>query len=165
MAELNQLAKQCTRCKEVKSLECFGLEKRYNIYKAACKVCLSKEQKQRRLLNPEQTRLDKRDWRHNNPERILLSGAKTRAKQKGLDFNLELSDIIIPNFCPVLGISIIIGGDKLSNNSPTLDRIDSTKGYVKGNIEVISWRANFLKSNATFEEMYLLGKYYEPHIK
>jgi hypothetical protein len=41
-------------------------------------------------------------------------------------------------------------------NSPSLDRIDNTKGYVPGNVWVISWRANDLKRNATLEELKLL---------
>jgi hypothetical protein len=74
----------------------------------------------------------------------LFSAAKARAKAKDREFNIELSDIVIPTCCPVLGLSM---------KSPSLDRIDSSKGYVKGNVRVISKRANQLKSNATVEEM------------
>lgn len=56
----------------------------------------------------------------------------------------ELSDIQIPELCPVFKTPMV---------SPSLDRIDSSKGYVKGNVRVISKRANQLKSNATVEEM------------
>ena len=66
-------------------------------------------------------------------------------------FNLELSDIKIPSHCPILGIPLVsvvgcgMGSIKARNNSPSIDRIDNTKGYVKGNVTIISMRANDLK--------------------
>jgi len=87
---------------------------------------------------------------------ILLHLAKKRAVEKGLEINISVEDIVIPTVCPVLGIPIIIGGndDKkyFSDNSPTLDRIDNTRGYVKGNVKVISYRANALKGSGSIEE-------------
>lgn len=96
--------------------------------------------------------------REDHPEWNLLSLAKTRAKKKGLEFAIVETDIIIPLTCPLLGIPLIRcsdkrGGTGMSGNVPTLDRIDNTKGYVRGNVWVISWRANHLKSNATLEEL------------
>jgi len=90
----------------------------------------------------------------------MLSGAKRRAKTKGFTFNLTLDDIPeIPEYCVVLGIKIEPNPDKVVwNNSPSLDRIDSSLGYVKGNVRIISHRANSLKSNATVEELLLVLK-------
>ena len=65
-----------------------------------------------------------------------------------------MSDIFIPEACPLLGIEItknIVG--QPTHNSPSLDRIDNRLGYVKGNVWVISHRANTLKSNASLEEL------------
>jgi hypothetical protein len=96
--------------------------------------------------------------RLSNPIRFLLSGAKSRAKKKGLDFNIDKSDINVPIVCSILGIPIIKeykkgtkGGP--TSNSPSLDRIDNLKGYVKGNVRVISHKANTMKHNATPEEL------------
>jgi hypothetical protein len=82
-------------------------------------------------------------------ERKLFDAAKARAKLKGREFNLELSDIVIPEKCPVLGIALVYNSDY----APSIDRIDSAKGYIKGNVRVISKRANVLKNNATVEEL------------
>lgn len=82
----------------------------------------------------------------------LLSNAKNRAKSKNLPFNLTLDDIIIPNECPLLNIPLQEGIGIYTDNSPTLDRIVPELGYVKGNIQVISMRANRIKDNASFEE-------------
>mgnify|MGYP001590626337 CR=1 FL=1 len=84
----------------------------------------------------------------------LLENAKRRAKKKGLEFSITLDDITIPSLCPLLGIEIQLGGDGLFNmNSPSLDRIDNSKGYVKGNVAVISLKANKLKSDLSLKEL------------
>ena len=99
-----------------------------------------------------------RKKRKDNPEYYLWKGAKKRARDKQIDFNIEVSDIIIPQFCPLLNIPIIhkTGTGKRSPNSPSLDRLNNSLGYTKGNILVVSWRANFLKSDASIEEFRLL---------
>lgn len=90
----------------------------------------------------------------NTPEYRMLSGAKSRAKRKGIEFAIELDDIVIPASCPVLGIPLKIStSGSADENSPSLDRLDNTKGYVKGNVAVISYRANRIKVDATVEEV------------
>jgi hypothetical protein len=85
-------------------------------------------------------------------ENVILTNAKQRSKERGWYFNLTIDDIKIPDICPVLGIPIYRDSNKLNENSPTLDRIDNTKGYVKGNVCVISHRANVIKSFGSLEE-------------
>jgi hypothetical protein len=89
----------------------------------------------------------------NTPEANMLDRSKSRAKKKGFEHNITLDDINIPEFCPLLGIPLFAGQNSVCPNSPTLDRIDSAKGYVKGNVWVISYKANTIKSNATIEEL------------
>ena len=104
----------------------------------------------------------RREWetkrRRERPDYCLWKAAKRRAKLKELDFNIEVLDIIIPQFCPLLNIPIIhtVGKGCRSDNSPSLDRIDNRFGYIKGNILVVSWRANFLKSDAALSELQML---------
>ena len=90
------------------------------------------------------------------PEAVLWHGAKFRASKKGVPFNIEISDIIIPNVCPVLNLPLVFGKGKTCAGSPTLDRIEPFLGYVKGNIRVISHRANTLLSDSTLEEARLV---------
>ena len=85
-----------------------------------------------------------------NRSNYLFYAARARAKTLNLPFNIEKSDVVIPEFCPVLGIKFL-SGDR--DTSPSLDRIKPELGYVKGNIEIISMRANRLKNNATVEEL------------
>jgi len=87
----------------------------------------------------------------------MLSAARIRAEKRGLDFNIDETDIVIPEKCPLLEIEIKIAYKVANANSPSLDRIDSSKGYVKGNVMVISYRANTIKSNATPSELLKLA--------
>lgn len=88
----------------------------------------------------------------------MLRTARWNAKRRGLEFTITLEDIVIPAVCPALKIPILFDGGR--DNMPSLDRINGRLGYVKGNVIVISWRANWLKSNATNEELKLLAKFY-----
>jgi hypothetical protein len=103
-----------------------------------------------------------REYQRNptNRANLLLRAARRRAKDRNLDFNLELSDIVIPTHCPYLGVELITYAPRGSSRTHviTLDRIDNSKGYIKGNIEVISHKANTMKSNATKEELLIFAK-------
>ena len=102
-------------------------------------------------------------YKHSNPARYLFQVARLRAKRKGIEFSIELTDVHVPEKCPVLGIPLFLKERTKSNavnpNSPSLDRIDPNKGYVKGNIQVISWRANNIKRDATPEELRLVADF------
>ena len=92
-------------------------------------------------------------FRSNNPREYLFRSVKNGAARRGIEFSLTLEDIPeIPKHCPVLGIELRFS---IANRecSPSIDRIDNSKGYVPGNIRVISFRANSLKKDATFEEI------------
>lgn len=78
----------------------------------------------------------------------IWSTAKRRAQKANLPFNLEISDIVIPEFCPYLGLKIAPYGSR-TDMSASLDKIIPNLGYVKGNVQVISDLANKMKSNAT----------------
>jgi hypothetical protein len=74
--------------------------------------------------------------------------AKKRSEKTGIEFNIELDDIKIPKLCPVFGFEFEVGvGKGPTDKSPSLDRIDNSKGYVKGNIQIISFKANRLKND------------------
>ncbi len=87
----------------------------------------------------------------------MIKSAKKRAKINGLDFDIDDGDILIPDKCPILSIPLFKGDGKVCDNSPSLARIIPSKGYVKGNIAVISTRANRIKSNATYEEIQMVA--------
>ena len=103
----------------------------------------------------------RRDPFSGTKEKEIWENAKRRSKDKGLPFNLDVSDIVIPDICPVLGIPIKpnTGNNFMNDNSPTLDKFIPAKGYVKGNVHVISWRANNLKSDGSPAEWIKIAKW------
>lgn len=86
------------------------------------------------------------------PEYKTWKDAKSRAKLRGVPFDLGVEDIVVPDVCPLLGIPIFRVEGKLTDNSPSLDCFYPSKGYVKSNIWVISQRANTIKRNLSLEE-------------
>jgi hypothetical protein len=103
-----------------------------------------------------------RNWHRGNPARSYVLAAKGRARRGSLPFDLSEEDINFPEYCPVLGIPIYFSEGRIRNNhTPSLDRVIPEKGYVKGNVRIISWRANRLKNDATIEELKLLVAYME----
>ena len=95
--------------------------------------------------------------------KVLLNQLKASAKKRGIEFDLttaDIDDIGIPISCPVLGIPLKFNKGKPLDNSISFDRIDSTKGYTKDNIVIVSHRVNKLKSNSTYDEMKKIFEYY-----
>lgn len=87
--------------------------------------------------------------------RRLLALAKHRAKKQGVPFDLSAEDVHIPHICPALGIRLQrnLGGRSQSASSPTLDRVVPSRGYVRGNVIVLSAKANAIKQNAGPDEL------------
>ena len=102
-----------------------------------------------RAANPISARAkylkDAKRWREANPIRTLLYDARQRAKANGIPFDIDERDVALPSHCPVLGIPLIPRGKPFAPTNVTLDRLNPRKGYIKGNVAVISWRANKLK--------------------
>ena len=128
---------------------------------------LENKEKHRRLnsvwqkQNPDRMREIRTRWRDANPDKSLLHNAKMRANALGLPFNITVEDVVIPEQCPVLGVKLcwIRGRGRTQPDTPSLDRMNPSLGYVKGNVRVISWRANCLKRDGTLEEFEAIVAY------
>jgi hypothetical protein len=129
------------------------------------------QKKGRKPSTPEQVILsneNRKEWERKwssqyrtvNPIKRMLFTARRRAKVKEQEFTIEEKDIIIPEVCPYLKIPMQSSAKRGDPRKATmsLDRIDSTKGYVPGNVEVISWLANTMKSNASKEDLVSFAK-------
>ena len=103
------------------------------------------EHKRRTLRRYHQSKSD--------PLQFMVSRTRTNALQKGVEFAMTVSDITLPIHCPALGIELTRPGGGLKETSPTIDRLDPNIGYVSGNVNVISMRANRFKNNATLAEL------------
>lgn len=136
--------KKCGKCLKIKFFHEFRKNKNSAFgYSYFCRDC-------------DKQRIYTRDRR-----KVLLNAAKKRAKDYNLDFDLELNDIILPIKCPILNIELKFNTNQAKDNSYSIDRIDPHKGYVKNNIQIISFKANTIKNNASLleiEKVYLYMK-------
>jgi hypothetical protein len=107
------------------------------------------------LKNKERANKRVREYAARYPERGLWRAAKLRAKNSGLEFNLDISDIVIPDVCPILKTKFVTN----TMSAASVDRIDNSKGYIKGNIQIISRRANTMKGDCTPEQLRLFANW------
>jgi len=122
-----------------------------------------------RKTHPEWTRATQKRARkklkETKPEHLIWMELKKRAKARDIKFELEVSDIIIPKFCPILGIELSFGDGRVHDASPSMDRIIPDKGYVKGNCFIISSKANRMKQENTLETFELIINYIKERMK
>lgn len=97
------------------------------------------------------------------PAYKMVSRAKDRARKLGLPFDLDWKTIEVPEKCPVLGIPLRVADGVFDDNSPSLDRRQPHLGYVMSNVEVISYRANRIKNDATASELRAIADWLEKH--
>ena len=102
----------------------------------------------------------RKNVRLTNPSKALLDGIRSRAPRKGIPFNIDETDIPIPEYCPVLGVPIVLEPFR-HDHGPSVDRILPELGYVKGNVRIICNLANRIKSNASLEQLRLIVAYVE----
>ncbi len=93
-----------------------------------------------------------------DPRAIMLYAAKQRAKRDGLEFAIQIDDVSIPQTCPLLGVALSVNQDTAGPNSPTLDRIFNDRGYVRGNVIVVSYAANRCKGGLRARDLALIAR-------
>ena len=159
--------KECRKCSMVKAIEHFytnGKITQNNIdgHSNTCIECRKAEWR-KQAEDPEK----RKQW--------LLMRIKSKCTTQGIPFNLTLDDLVIPTHCPILGIPLKFGSKQPNNfrdvrgrdyqavpdDSPSIDRIEPHKGYVKGNVVVVSYRANNIKTNASVDELIKVANFYK----
>ena len=90
---------------------------------------------------------------------------RRKSKNLNMDFNIDASYLkeIFPTDkkCPALGMPFKVGYKDGISNSPSLDRIEPSKGYIKGNVIWVSMLANMIKTSATPEQIIRVGEFYK----
>jgi|SRR5271166_6136037 len=157
---METLTKRCTKCRTLKIPQTDFHKDRSTKdgLRYWCKSCARPAAVIYARRNPEGKTHRRRDYKRDHPEHYLVWQAKHRAKRDSLEFDLLPGDIQIPTTCPVLKIPIY-PGKRNSAHSPSLDRRDNDKGYTKANTQVISYRANVLKRDATITELKLFAEW------
>jgi hypothetical protein len=126
-----------------------------------CVICSADSvlayQKRMYAEQADEYRVKIRKMRAKNPAAVLFHGVRSRARTRGIEFTIVQADVVIPENCPCCSRKLQMRTGEFkqgaSPESPSLDRFDPSKGYVPGNVEVICWRCNELKRNATPQEL------------
>jgi hypothetical protein len=142
----NRMLRTCKVCAE--DFE----SKRYKVY--CFDACRRLEHNRKNRLNyrknheqeKQRSNTQSREYYYKNTLRALISKAKSRTT---VPFDITEDDFANTGFCPVFGTSYQIG----TPYAMSIDRIDSQLGYTKGNVQLMSRRANTMKNNATKEEL------------
>jgi len=102
--------------------------------------------------NREKCLAKSKEWVRQNYRHTKVQAARHRAIKKKIAFNLTVEEMVWPTHCPVLGFELMYEpGDRWL--AASIDRIDNTLGYTLDNVQVISFKANAMKGNATEEEL------------
>jgi hypothetical protein len=145
---------ECARRRRAENREAVNKKNRESYYRN--REARRKNQKKYEAFIREAMRTDK-VWH----SKELASSARRRARRYGVPFSITYQDVIIPDYCPALGIKLERNKEKMSRNSATLDRIIPDLGYVPGNVVVISNKANNIKNDATADEILAVGNYFK----
>lgn len=105
--------------------------------------------------NKERIREHQNNVKTRDPQAYLIWKTRASAKKRGIPFELCKEDLEIPEVCPILRTPFEFNTDR----TMTVDRIDNSKGYVRGNVQIISMKANTMKSNASVPELLLFAKW------
>jgi hypothetical protein len=162
--------KICNHCKEDKLLSEFTLNnKAKDKLQYKCRTCDVKYQAQRRDKNKTKFAEYSREYQKTRRKdfeyrlQMLINASKQRARDKGREHNITVQDLkaIYPanGLCPIFGTVLEFNEAGFRDSSPSIDRIDSSKGYTIDNIQVISWKANRIKGAASLQDLEMLVAY------
>jgi hypothetical protein len=160
--EDEEVKKFCSRCKTEKPVNTFPKNSnRPDKLHNWCKSCTKTASRAWYYRDLEKHRARANESAKKHKLRRLFVQAKSRAKKNNRPFSIEITDIKESSYCPVLNLPF--SNDSKGTLVRSLDRVDSTKGYVKGNVCLISLRANTLKNDGTAEEHRQIADYIEKH--
>lgn len=152
----------CNRCKIEKAAADFPYRKRNErggrVFRyGQCRACVQELDRARSTTDAHRAVRNARYRR--DPRKAMLHNCRQTAELKEIPFALTEADIVIPAVCPVLALVLAVSEGERSDNSPSIDRVIPERGYVPGNIRIISWRANRIKSDATADELRRIARY------
>jgi len=151
--------KKCSKCKQVKSIDEFHKDKQKKTGLASCCILCRKGYAKE---NRERITQYQRDLKKINPTSSLFYQAKHRAIKKNLSFDLTIEWLQerYTGYCELTGIKFQQATKGKSPISPSIDRIDSSKGYTKDNIRIIIWALNASLGNWGIEAYERISKAY-----
>lgn len=120
------------------------------------------------LTSLDKEKLRRKRYKDSHPKKVWAAyakrDAKNRAAKKGLPFDISVAYVesLQTDECPVFGTKFQwMGNGKIKPTSPSLDRIDPSKGYIEGNLVIISSKANSIKSAYKSKDLYKVAQWLE----
>lgn len=170
LAIVSPTSKECKTCKVYLPLSLYAVNRaEKDGLQRACKSCDNARQKKRRIEKRSEMQQYGKDYRKKNFTNIefrlqgLLNASRARARLKNREHTLTKQDLLelYPHDgkCPIFGFDLEWNGSGFRETSPSIDRIDSNKGYTKDNVQIISWKANRIKGYASVEDLEILLAY------
>src|SRR5579885_873938 len=149
---------KCKRCKVDKPLSgrgrCSDCEQYVkNYYKKHRVKEIARAKKSLAKKSRAEINAYRKDHNRRHPISVIFQHARKRAKEKNIPFDITADDLVVPKFCPILGIELCVNEKHAKDNSISLDRIVPELGYVRGNVAIISYKANTIKNNASIEDL------------
>ena len=133
-----------------------------------CEYCINHEKAKKIIF-----KFSRKIRKHydNTSMRIALRQIRAGARVRGIPFSITEEDLDMPEFCPILGVKILYDRSKrlakrskgTHNHAPSVDRINSSLGYVKGNVAIVSMKANRIKNEGTIDEHQKVIDYMKKH--
>jgi len=155
---MSEITKRCSKCGSEKPLSEFHKNRSYSGgIEYMCSVC--RNAYYRNNINGKMPRFLS----------YTLSAAKRRSKKRGLPFNLTISDIkaLLVTNCPICNVVLDFSYRRafIRQNSPSLDAIVPTKGYIVDNVAMICHKCNRQKGDLTLEDIARIANWIEAKIK
>jgi hypothetical protein len=166
-----QAGKNCKTCKVFLPLTSYtkNTANKQDGKQSICKECDNARQSKRRFEKKNELQVYNKEYRKKNFTNLdfrlqgLLNASRARARTKNREHTLTKQDLFdlypVDGKCPIFGFKLEWNGSGFRETSPSLDRIDSNKGYIKDNVQIISWKANRIKGYASVEELEILLAY------
>lgn len=167
---IEEVLKKCRTCEVLLPLDKFCKSSATPSGKQGeCKTCNTITRRKYREADEEHAKEYRKSYRNLNKENLryrlqaLLNTSKARAKEKQREHTIKLQDLLdvfpLDGKCPIFGFDLCWNSKGFRETSPSIDRIDSDKGYTPDNIQIISWKANRIKGYATVEDLEVVLSY------
>ena len=156
------MSKLCSHCKVIKEDSAFysrgGIFA--HLLTSWCKTCSGSEERlaAQRARNIKYYKGTLKQSQKDDPRSYLHKIAKSRAKRSGIEFSITSEDIILNEYCPLSGVKLEVNSGNIKT-SMSLDRVDNNKGYIPGNVVIISREFNLRKGDLTLFDLEKLIEY------
>lgn len=149
----------CNKCKQWLTRQSFNIDKT-NLHGNRNGLCRECKTCQKERYDKERARLLKDDnwaWRYKLIQ--ALKGTKRRSKLKNMYNDLDLEYLMYLwnkqcGKCALTGLSMTYKFyEGRVNTNVSVDRIDSSKGYTKDNVQLVCMVANQIKNDLSLDEL------------